>query len=105
MEPITQCQVITVRNSSCGKVMFSQACVKNSVHWGVCMGGCMSGGTCCRGGHVWQGACMTAGEMATAADGTHPTGMHSCYILTSIYSSFSVISNVDVAQLLYNVVQ
>ena len=24
--------VITVRNSSCGKVMFSQACVKNSVH-------------------------------------------------------------------------
>ena len=23
---------ITVRNSSCGKVMFSQACVKNSVH-------------------------------------------------------------------------
>ena len=35
--------------------------------------------------------CM-AGEMATAADGTHPTGMHSCYILTSIYSSFSVIA-------------
>ena len=28
-------------------------------------------------GHVWQGGCM-AGEMATAADGTHPTGMHSC---------------------------
>ena len=24
--------VITVHNSSCGKVMFSQACVKNSVH-------------------------------------------------------------------------
>ena len=23
---------VTVRNSSCGKVMFSQACVKNSVH-------------------------------------------------------------------------
>ena len=36
--------------------------------------------------HVWQGCvciagggvCM-AGEMATAADGTHPTGMHSCW--------------------------
>ena len=29
--------IITVRNSSCGKVMFSQACVKNSVHsGGVC---------------------------------------------------------------------
>ena len=37
--------------------MFSQACVKNSVH---------------RGG----GACV-AGETTTAADGTHPTGMHS----------------------------
>ena len=24
------------------------------------------------------GACV-AGETATAADGTHPTGMHSCY--------------------------
>ena len=32
--------------------MFSQACVKNSVH--------------------------RVAEMATAADGTHPTGMHSC---------------------------
>ena len=46
------------------------------------------------GGHVWQGhaqwwgMCMTgdvwqgvsvAGEMATATDGTHPTGMHSCF--------------------------
>ena len=29
------------------------------------------------GGHAWQGACM-AGETATAADGTHPTGIHSC---------------------------
>ena len=28
--------VITVRNSSCGKVMFSQACVTNSVHRGRC---------------------------------------------------------------------
>ena len=37
--------------------MFSQACVENSV----------------RGGGV---ACVT-GETATAADGTHPTGMHS----------------------------
>ena len=31
------------------------------------------------GGHAWQGgwACV-AGETATAAGGTHPTGMHSC---------------------------
>ena len=60
-------------------------------------GVCMVGGVHGRDGHVWQGACMAegpawqrdvhgrqgrawqeAGEMATAADGTHPTGMHSC---------------------------
>ena len=42
-------------------------------------------------GHAWYGTCMVggawhggertaciAGETATAADGTHPTGMHSC---------------------------
>ena len=66
---------------------------------GVCVGGGMHGGGMCgkedmcgggacmaeamfgRGhawqGHVWQGVCM-AGEMVTAADSTHPTGMHSC---------------------------
>ena len=56
--------------------MFSQACVKNSVHReGVC--GKM-GGVCGEGRGVYgRGACVT-GEMATAADGTHPTGMHSC---------------------------
>ena len=33
------------------------------------------------GGQVWQGVCAcVAGETATVADGTHPTGMHSCYI-------------------------
>ena len=53
--------IFTVRNSSCRKVMFLQACVKKSV----------------RGVMTWQGACV-AGETATAADGTHPTGMHSC---------------------------
>ena len=30
----------TVRKQSCGKVMFSQACVKNSVHGGVCLSAC-----------------------------------------------------------------
>ena len=49
---------ITVRNSSCGKVMFSQACVKNSVHR---EGGMHGRGMCGRGhvwfgGHVWWGA-------------------------------------------------
>ena len=32
------------------------------------------------GEHAWKGGhvCM-AGETSTAADGTHPTGMHSCF--------------------------
>ena len=44
---------------------------------------CGAGGMCGMGhawwggGHVWQGGCVT-GETATAVDGTHPTGMHSC---------------------------
>ena len=49
---------------------------------GVCVAGgcawqaaCMSG-ACVAGGCAWQGACV-ARETATAADGTHPTGMHS----------------------------
>ena len=89
---------------SYGKVMFSQACVKNSVHrggawqghrvwcggmhgrvcawWGACMaGGMHGGGHVCGEGHAWQwggGACV-AGETAIAAGGTHPTGMPSCF--------------------------
>ena len=44
----------------------------------------MAGGVCGGGMHgkwgAWQGrgACM-AGEMATAAGGTHPNGIHSCF--------------------------
>ena len=47
---------------SCGKVIFSQVCVKNSVHREG--GACMAGGVCgrryawqggmCGGGHAWQ---------------------------------------------------
>ena len=49
----------------------------------ACMGGaCVAGGmhgrrTCMSGSVHGRGACV-AGETATAADGTHPTGMHSC---------------------------
>ena len=56
--------------------------------WGMCDKGCVAGGHWghtwlggdmhSRGWHVWQGACVV-GETATAADGTHPTGMHSCW--------------------------
>ena len=93
--------IFTVCNSSCGKVMFSQTSVILSTGGGACVTGnvcgtraCvqwgMSGGGVNDRGHAWQGVCMAgvclvgeggscvAGEMATAADGTHPTGTHSC---------------------------
>ena len=67
------------------------------MHWGACMtvgcalqgeGACVAGrmhgrgtlGVCMAGGHVWLGGACVAGETATAADSTHPTGMHSCYL-------------------------
>ena len=40
-------------------------------------GVCMVGGMCGRGVHGGGGG-MRAGETATEAGGTHPTGMHSC---------------------------
>ena len=47
-------------------------------HGGCASQGGVHGGE--EGAHAWQGrsggVCMV-GEMATAADGTHPTGMHS----------------------------
>ena len=59
-------QIITVRDSSCGKVMFSQVSV------------------CQRGGGVHPSGRYPPGQKppyqtATAADGTHPTEMHSCW--------------------------
>ena len=97
--------LVTVRNEV-AKVMFSQACVCPqwggvSVPRGVCFRG--EGGVCSRGvwsGGVWSrgvsgpGGCLVwgvgipacteadpPGETATAADGTHPTGMHSCLLM------------------------
>ena len=68
---------------SCGKAIFSQACVKNSVHGGGggCLPQCILGYTSL-GRHPTRADTphpVHAGiDMATAADGTHPTGMHSC---------------------------
>ena len=75
--------IFTVRNSSCEKVMFSQASVcQQGVHMArgrVWHGACMAKGGACmvKGGMCGRGAGV-AGETATAVDGTHPTGMHSC---------------------------
>ena len=50
---------------------------------GVHGGGACMVGVCIVGGMHGRGVCMVgepcaAGETATAAGGTHPTGMHSC---------------------------
>ena len=83
-------------NEVWGKVIFSQACVKNSVHrgrgclvWGRGVpgargvpgpGGPGPGGCLVPGGGSWSWG-VPGGDpprTATAAGGTHPTGMHSC---------------------------
>ena len=56
---------------SCGKVMFSQASVILST-WGR---GCLADST--PGKHP---AGLTPSQMATAAAGMNPTGMHSCFL-------------------------
>ena len=80
---------------SWGKVIFSEACVKNSVHrgQGVCMAGgaCVAGGMCSRRsmhgrGHawgVWQGACMTGG-----ACHAHPNTMRYGWSMRRQYASY-----------------
>ena len=43
------------------------------------MGACVAGGgVCMAGGMQGGGGACVAGEMATAVDGTHSSGMHSC---------------------------
>ena len=57
----------------------------------ACMAGACVAGVCMASGCVWQGgmhglgACV-AGEMATAADGMHRTGIHSCLMKFTHYS-------------------
>ena len=55
----TKGYIFTARNSSCRKVMFSQACVKNSVHrWGVCIPACNGQGVCLLRGCLPWGVCL-----------------------------------------------
>ena len=83
--------LITVRNSSCGKVMFSQACVKNSVQGG-CLPHCICWDTPpdthTSPGHTPLPPPLP--ETATAVDGTHSTGMHSCQYLCLLGLCFVV---------------
>ena len=70
---------------SCGKVMFSQACVKNSAHRGEVSAAVHAGihtpvarYPLARHPLVRHPPADTPLPAATAADGTHPNGMHSC---------------------------
>ena len=76
-------EIIIGRNEVLAKVIFSQACVMNSVHTG---GGCLlqifgfSGGGVSapnfRGGLV-PGGCLQFSEYGQRSAGMHPTGMRS----------------------------
>ena len=85
--------VITGRKRSCGKVMFLQVSVivfTGGMHapGGTCSWGCLlrGGRVPAPGGCLPPGGCLVLGVpggdpfpwTATAAGGTHPTGMHSC---------------------------
>ena len=60
------------------------ACMTGGMHGrSMNVGACMAGGMHMvggvhSGGYVWHGS-FVAGETATESDGTHPTGMHSCF--------------------------
>ena len=76
---------------SCEGYVFTGVCVHGGGGgaWSreVCSGGgCLLRGVSAPGG-VGIPACTPPGETATAADGTHPTGMHSCFfsLLAKIY--------------------
>ena len=94
---ITQCGslliikiLITVRNEV-AKVMFLQACVCPHGGGGVCLSAYWDAPweqTPPRSRHPpWEQTSPRSrhppppGETATAADGTHPTGMHSCFVI------------------------
>ena len=51
-----------------------------SVAGGMQGRGCAWQGVCVAGGTFMAGGACLTGEMATAAGGTHPTGMRSCSI-------------------------
>ena len=70
--------------------MFLHLSVSHSVHREACVAGGMHGrGACVERGMHGRGACV-AGETATAADGTHPTGMNSCLLDMIILYKFHI---------------
>ena len=69
-------------NEVWGKVIFSVACVKNSVHRGGVPGQVHpQAGTPSPGRYTPSPRAVHAGKYGQQAGGTHPTGMHSCFML------------------------
>ena len=68
-------------NEVWGKVIFSEACVKNSVYGGVPGQGVPGPGGAWSVGCLVSGGCVEIPPTTTAVGGTHPTGMHSCFQL------------------------
>ena len=59
---------------------------------GVCSGGgLLPGRSALGGGGVWR---HPRKQMATVADGMHPTGMHSCLLISISHSYFAVLGGV-----------
>ena len=88
---------------SSGKVMFSQLCVKNSVLRGGVSQHALGQTPPCpvhAGIHTPPGRHTLPGRhpqgrhthppTATAADDTHPTGMHSCYLVSTVFDGFEL---------------
>ena len=75
--------VCLCRRHGRGRVWRGGVCMVRGMHGGGHVWRCGWGGAGCVGG---QGVCVcgrgvcVAGETATASDGTHPTGMHSCFL-------------------------
>ena len=85
---------ITIRNSSCGKVTFSQASVILS-GGGLHARGCAWQGVCVcmAGGHAWRG-CAWQGDMRGRKDG-HCSGRYASYwnaFLFIIFIHYEVLS-------------
>ena len=107
------CKLAQLRRNKAGEIILlllppATKLGQGYIFTGVCdsvhMGGAWSGG-CMVLGDAWSGGCLVQGvhgprgvpggdppapEMATAAGGTHPTGMHSCLYFTSIRSSSTI---------------
>ena len=87
--------IFTARNSSCGKVMFSQACVKNSAHRAGCLPHCILGHTP-RQTHTPSGQTSPPppdgyyGIRCQQAGGTHPTRMHTCFYIVHRLSVYTL---------------